>query len=180
MDRPIELVPLICPRCSTHIPAELDEVAWACSRCDQGLLLDLEKGLVAVEIFYSAAIASNARGRPFWVADGTLSLARQSYDSADKQTREAEMFWAQPRRFFIPAFTSPLEERLNLAASLLLQPPEFQPGPPVAFEPVTLLLQDVQSAAEFVVVALEAGRKDHLRELDLNLKLSPPLLWILP
>jgi hypothetical protein len=41
-------------------------------------------------------------------------------------------------------------------------------------------LEDVSAAAEFIVMAIEAGRKDKLKELDFSLKLSTPVLWILP
>ncbi len=41
-------------------------------------------------------------------------------------------------------------------------------------------LADVQAAVDFIVMAVEAGRKDKLREVDFSAKLSAPELWVLP
>ena len=181
MDQPIELVPLVCVQCSTPIPAESDQVAWVCAQCGQGMLLDLEKGLAQLNVHYAAGIPQNTQGRPFWVCDGKVTIQqRETYGSSRKGANEANAFWANHRRFFVPAFAGTLEERLEGATRLLTHPPTVQPGPAVPFEPVLLPLEDVQSAAEFIVVAIEAGRKDRLKTVNFNLELSPPALWILP
>ena len=179
MDRPVELIPLVCIKCSTPVPAGPDEVAWVCAQCGQGMALDDEKGLASLEVQYSSAGPPGAQGKPFWVVEGEAALQqRQTYSG--NQDRSAQAFWSQPRRFFIPAFTSPLETLLNLGTNFLLQPPDLQPGPPVRFDPVTLYAEDVPAAAEFILMAVEAGRKDKLKELNFSLKLSSPCLWILP
>jgi len=177
MDRPVELVPLVCIKCSTPIPAQPDEIAWVCSQCKQGLLLDEQKGLVPLEVHYAAAVTQE-KGKPFWVAEGRVSLQRATYKG--NEDRDAQLFWSQPRRFFIPAFDCPLETLLNLGTNLLFQPPTLQPGNVVLFEPVTLSLPDIHALAEFVVMAIEANRKDKLKEIRIGLELSEPSLWVLP
>lgn len=178
MDQSIDLVPLVCMKCNTRIPAEINEVAWVCEQCGQGLLLDQIKGLVPQEVNYASEIVPNTKGKPYWVAEGHVSdLKRETYD---QQSGEAEQFWSQPHRFFIPAYTSTLEDLLRQATALLLQPPTLQPGPSVHFEPVTMPVEDVMAGAEFIVMAIEAGRKDKLKNVDFALQLSSPVLWILP
>jgi len=166
-------------KCSTPVPAEPDEVAWVCAQCGQGLLLFQEKELVDIEVNYAAGISPNIKGKPLWVAEGRVSVQRQSYGSSGKPTSESQRFWEQPRRFFVPAYSSSLEELLSVANTLLLQPPALQPGPTVPFEPVTLATEDIFPAAEFIVVAIEASRKDKLKQVDFELKLEPPKLWVL-
>jgi hypothetical protein len=181
MDKPIDLVPLVCPKCTTRIPANPDEVAWVCAQCGQGLALDADTGLSLLEINFSKTIASGAKGMPYWVSDGQVSMHRESFDGGRKETDAALQFWSQPRRIFIPAYTTAsLDERLQRATQMLVQPPTLQPGSPVAFEPVSLPEADIQPAAEFIVMAIEAGRKDKLKKVDFVLKLAPPVLWILP
>jgi ribosomal protein S27AE len=181
VDKPIELVPLLCPRCSTAVPAEVEEVAWVCGQCGQGILLYEGRDLVPLEVNFSAEIAPNTRGKPFWVADGQVTLQRETYGSGSKQTDEAESFWSQPRRFLIPAYSCTLEEMLTVGTKLLLQPPAMRPGAAVSFEPVTLPFDNVVSAAEFIVMAIEAGRKDKLKRVDFQLRFSTsPILWVLP
>jgi hypothetical protein len=51
---------------------------------------------------------------------------------------------------------------------MLLQPPALQPGSPARFEPATLALDDLQATAEFIVMAIEASRKDKLKQVDLT------------
>jgi hypothetical protein len=178
--QPIELIPLVCIQCSTPIPAESNEMAWVCANCGQGQYLDPTQGLIALQVYYAASIPANTAGKPYWVVDGQVNMRRQVYHSAGKSAQESEAFWRQPRRFYIPAFSAPLDALLSQASSLLLQPPNIQAGAPVRFAPVTLAMEDIRSTAEFVVMAVEAGRKDMVKDIQFDLRLSTPALWILP
>jgi hypothetical protein len=139
--------------------------------------LEPQRGLAEMNIYYSAALAPNAVGKPFWVVNGQASVQRDTYKG--DAGREAAEFWSQPRRFLLPAYSLPLEDFLTAAVNYLLRPPNIQAGPPAKFLPVKLLMEDIQPAAEFVVMAVEAGRKDMMKSLAFELKLSKPALWIL-
>jgi hypothetical protein len=179
VDQQIQLIPLVCMKCQTRVPAQSDEIAWVCGQCGQGLLLDVTKGLVPLDVNFAAGIAQNTPGKPYWVTEGRVTFTnRQTYSG--NEDREAHIFWGQPRQFFVPAFSNPLETLLDLGSRFLVQPPALQPGPAARFEPVTLGLEDVKPLAEFIVMALEAGRKDKLKEIEFTLELSNPVLWILP
>ncbi len=178
MARPVELIQLVCTRCKSPLPAEPDEAAWVCAQCGQGMRLDEEKGLVDLAVNFAASIPTGAQGRPFWVADGSVALRRETYSG--NQSREAEMFWSQPRRFYVPAMALPLETLLEIGTSFLLKPPAIQPGSPASFEPVVLPIEDVKATAEFIVMAIEAGRKDMLKDVQFSLQLNDPVLWVLP
>jgi hypothetical protein len=181
MQAPVELVPLRCLRCDTPVPAEPDEVAWICEQCGQGLLLDEAQGLAALDIHFAAGIPPAAKGRPFWVTMGQVQLVRESREGfIGSKTGQAERFWAEPRRFFIPAFTCPLEDLLEMGSSLVQRPLDLQPGPPVRFLPVTSSPEDVPALAEFIVLAVEAERKDNLRRIETQMSLGSPVLWVLP
>lgn len=175
----VKLIPLVCFKCETPVPAQPDEVAWVCARCGQGLLLDEEKGLAPLNVQYSAALPPNATGRPFWVAEGTAVTTRKTYGGSNKSA-DAALMWGTPRRFFVPAFTCPLETITSLGPSLLLRPPALDPGPAAPFQPVTLHPTDLQAVAEYIVLSIEAARKDNLKEIHIQLQLSEPALWILP
>ena len=180
MDRPVELIPLVCFKCETPIQAQPDEVAWVCPRCGQGLLLDTERGLQPLEVQYSAAIPPNTRGKPYWIATGTVTVQRQAYSSISDKSGEAQHFWSLPKRFFVPAYTCPMDKLVEIGPRLLTNPPAQQPGPPTAFEPVTLSPADIQSMAEFIALGVEAARSDMLKQVNLSVKLSAPSLWIFP
>jgi hypothetical protein len=180
VDRPIELVPLVCIQCSTAIPAEVEEVAWVCAQCGQGMVLDEAHGLEALDIHYSADIAQNGTGKPYWVADGQVTMERKTYSSGGEHGNAAKEFWGQSRRFYVPAFQTPLESLLKVAKTMLLKPPRLSSASATPFEAVTLYRDDVLAVAEFIVLAIEAERKDKIKSIDFELKLSKPVLWILP
>jgi hypothetical protein len=175
----VSLIPLICFKCETPVPAQPDEVAWVCTRCGQGLLLDEEKGLAPLDVQYSAALPPGATGRPFWVAQGTAVTTRKTYGSRN-ESHDAALLWSTPRRFFIPAFNCPLEAITTVGPRLLTNPPALEPGPAAPFQPITLHPADIQGVAEYIVLSIEAGRKDNLKEIQIQLKLSEPTLWVLP
>jgi hypothetical protein len=156
----------------------LDEVAWVCAQCGQGQVLDPQRGLNPLEVRYSSQIQPGATGRPVWVAEGKAAVERATF-SGD-QNPQARKYWSQPRRFFVPAFTCPIETLIKLGAGWLDSPPPLQAGPPAAFAPVTLLPGDAAALAEFIVVGVEAGRSDKLKEIQFQLELPAPELWILP
>jgi len=174
----VELVPLRCLRCETPVPAEPEEVAWRCSQCGQGLLLDESKGLVPLEIHCAVGIPPNGVGKPFWVAEGQVTVMRDTY-SGDKSS-DAHHFWGDGRRFILPAFAGTLENPLAYSLQYLQQPPALQPGPAARFEPVTLSPADLTATAEYLVMTIEAGRKDNIKVLSVGVSLSVPALWVLP
>ena len=182
MVQPVELIPLACLKCDTPLPAQADEVAWVCARCGQGLLLDesAEKGLLPLEVYYTAGIEPNRKGKPYWVVEGAVQLERTIFASFNDKSKEAGELWSQPRRFFLPASEMPLQTLADLGPRLLLNPPVLQPGPPAPFEPVTVSPADLPALAEFIVLAIEAGRSDMLKQVNIQVALSTPALWVLP
>lgn len=179
MDKPVELISLICLQCATPVPAQPDEVAWVCAQCARGLLLDQQAGLTFLEVNYATGIPVNSKGKPYWVAQGKVTLQRESYGGSSGE-REAQAYWSLPRQFFIPAFSCSMEEMLRHGIRMMAQPPLLQAGTAADFEPVTLALEDAHTFAEFIVVAVEAGRKDKLKMIQFTLEFSSLQLWILP
>lgn len=180
MDQSINLVPLLCLHCNTVLPAELDETAWVCPQCGQGMFLDEEKGLAPLQVYYSTAIQPNAVGKPYWVVQGRVTLNRQAFKNDARSSGQSQDFWGETRSFFVPAFQCTLENMLTQATNLLLNPPPLQAGERARFEPVTLSVKDIQPAAEFIVMATEAARPDKLKSVEFSLQLSTPVLCIFP
>ena len=180
MNAPVKLIPLRCLQCDTPVPAQPDEVAWVCIQCGQGMRLDAVQNLVPLEVHYAAVVEPNIRGKPYWVAEGQVDLDRDSFGLIGKKTGEAKRFWKAGQRFFVPAFTGDLDTMLGLGSQYLINPPDLQPGPAVQFEPVTLPMEDVHALAEFIVLSIEAERKDKLSEVQVIVQLAHIELWILP
>ena len=179
MDKLVGLAPLLCVNCQTPVPAEPDERAWVCSQCEQGLLLDEVSGLQPLDVHYAADIPSGSKGRPFWVAEGRVELSRETFDRSGEM-EAAQREWGEARRFFVPAYTCPMSKLLSQGMYYLANPPQMEAGEAVSFEPVTLSLKDVRTLAEFIILAVEAKRKDQLKWVEINPQLDQPTLWILP
>jgi hypothetical protein len=183
---PIRLVPLTCVKCRAPIPANLDEIAWVCEQCGQGNLLDAtpvpgpsESATHILDVFFSNAIKPGQKGRPFWVARGQVSLAdRQTYQG--NESRAAQEFWAAQRLFSVPAWETSLDEIVTTGVYLLRNPQRLSPGGPTPFLPVVTPPGDVRALVEFMIVSIEADRRDALRSITYDLKLEPLQLWILP
>jgi predicted RNA-binding Zn-ribbon protein involved in translation (DUF1610 family) len=178
MSESVKLIPLLCVKCQSPLTAQADEVAWACPACGQGQLLMEDKGLVAMQFYYDSRLTPGQPGKPYWVAQGQAQLSRSTYSG--NQSAEMLAYWSQPRLFFIPAFSLPLEQLIAVGSALLRQPPSITQGSPAAFQPVTLHPEDLRPMAEFILISMEAERRDMLKELNFNLTLSAPALWILP
>jgi len=179
--KPVELIPLRCLRCSTPVPAAPDQVAWACMQCGQGLLLDEVKGLAYLEINYSPLKKAIGRAGPICVRYRHVFIERDAIrGGSNRIASEVEEDWGQGRQFFIPAYSAPLEDLLSRAVEMLQRPPGSLSGPAAAFVPVTLSPGDLTAAAEFIVLAVEAARKDKLRQAQVKVVLESPSLWIFP
>ncbi len=174
----VHLQPLTCLRCQTPLPANADEVAWVCPACGQGQILYPNGKFSPLEIQYSAQITPGKSGRPFWVAGGTAVLQRQTFRG--NRAQEMQAFWQNPQRFFVPAYHLPLQQVIELGAQLLLNPPALQAGPAAPFQAVQVPPGDVHPLAEFILLGIEADRKDALKTLNFTLDLERPQLWILP
>jgi hypothetical protein len=179
MEIPVELLALNCIQCGMALPAELDEVAWVCSNCTQGQQL-AQNGLIPLEIHSSARIPANQTGWPFWIATGRATIDREVYGTFGKKTEEARDFWAEPHLFIVPAFDHPLQELIQTGMAWLRNPPDLTPGPPAAFQSVTVSPEDMGPWAEFLVLAVEASRKDKVKKIQFSLDLDEPELWVLP
>lgn len=173
----VELLPLLCINCETPVPAESDQVAWACSQCGQGLLLDLERGLQPLEIHYSSAVQPGQLGIPFWSVSVQVTMEREAEGGwLDRSEHHSERFWEGKRRFYIPANPVSLSDlvwRREVLQRDLIE------GPQVPFEPVRLSPADIPSVVEFLILGIEAERSDKVKSIDLSVDLDTPQLWIL-
>jgi hypothetical protein len=122
------------------------------------------------------------------VVSGLVALQRVTF-SGDN-SRDMQQFWAQPRWFFIPAYSLTLDQLADAGLRFLKQPLTLQeagaPGidalaqVPTPFLPVTVHPEDIQPLAEFIILAVEAERRDQLQTVSFTLQLGQPELWIFP
>lgn len=177
----VQLARMLCVKCNTPVPAEENEIAWACAKCQQGLLLT-PTGLAPVTVQWAALKpgTANARWLPFWSFTGRVQFQRrQSFGGR----ADPDKLWESPQRFFIPAYELPLKDLEDLGAALLKRGLRPTPGPAPAggaLSACSLFPQDAQQAAEFVVLTIEAERRDKLKQIEFTIETTEPELWLLP
>jgi hypothetical protein len=174
----VQLVRMTCIQCATPMRAEENEIAWTCEKCAQGMLLT-PNGLASLTVKWAAAPATpGLKWWPFWSFTGTVRFARR--DSFGGRS-EPDKLWSEPQQFFIPAHATSLQELETLGAELLkkrLRPalgPAAGPLPACATFP-----DDARQAAEFVVLTIEADRRDKLKSVEFTIQATEPELWVLP
>lgn len=178
-DSPVSLIPLVCVDCRQPIKAQPDEVAWVCSTCHKGNILGDDGRLRSLDVKYAANLGQNSPGRPHWAVIGTVTIrVRNTYKG--NESRDSSAFWAEPRLFLIPAFAAPLEVQVAQAMQWLRStPPAVVDDQLASLLPVVIPARDIHPMAEFIVLAIEADRRDAMKTLDFQVDLQVPQLWIL-
>lgn len=174
----VRLVPMTCLQCATPLRAEEDEIAWTCDKCAQGMLLT-PTGLAPLTVKWAAAPATpGLKWWPFWSFTGTVRFARR--DSFGGRS-EPDKLWNEPQVFFVPAYAASLQELETIGAELLKK--RLRPTAGAAagrLPPVAVFPHDASRAAEFVVLNVEADRRDKLKSVEFTIQATEPELWILP
>ncbi|HET7009233.1 MAG TPA: hypothetical protein VFI11_00535 [Anaerolineales bacterium] len=177
MTAPVELVALECLRCRSRLPAEEGQVAWLCAACGQGQRLDEEASLQPVDVFFALSAEGEARWLPFWVFPVEVRVAeRVSYG----HQQPADARWDSPQTFVLPAFDTRPEDVGQWGTRFLRNPVQLQAGPTGSLPPVTVTPDEAQKLAEFVVLTIEAERRDKIKSIRAVLDFGPAQLWALP
>lgn len=175
----VRLIPLVCINCRQPIQAQPDEIAWVCSVCRTGNLLGDDGRVRLVDVKYAANLDPNQPGKPYWAVTGRVTIrTRQTYKG--NESRESSLFWSEPRLFLIPAFAVPLEEQVALGMQGLRSAPPLVVGDrSVSLLSVVTPVRDISPLVEFIVLAIEADRRDAMKTLDFKVDLQEPQLWVL-
>lgn len=180
----MKLLLLRCPRCAHALAPGERVVVMMCPNCRSAVSID-EGGLALVDGLYAAPRnASATHWLPFWITEGRVAIAaRETQGGSRSAAKDADAFWREPRRFYIPALAMELAQATELMRGLLERQPRFETvEQPVdaAFEPAVVAVEDARKLVELVVVSIEARRKDHMKRLDFALTTGQQELWLLP
>ena len=179
----MKLLLLRCPKCNHALAPGQDDRVIQCPNCRVAVAVD-EGGLTLLAAQYAApTVVQPPAWLPFWVYRGRVTIKQRRTQGGRSAERDAQAFWAQPRRVYIPAWACELLEARDLVAALLekqlfleaVVPPEE-----AAFEPAVVTPADARKLLELVIVPLEAERNDYLESFDFDLNLESEALWLLP
>jgi hypothetical protein len=179
----MKLLLLRCPNCTNPLTPGNNDVVIGCSRCQEAVEID-DSGPHIVEVHYAIKGGTKPDAQswlPFWVYEGRVNMLRRETQgrrrSAEKEVAE---LWGIPRKLFVPAWDLSLSTAQEVGQRMVLEQPVFHfiDRPPDAqLAPATVTPEDAMRLLEFVVLAIEARRKDWLKDIQFELEIGRPDLW---
>jgi len=155
----MKLILLRCPTCTQPLTPENDDVVIQCSHCQTPAAIGVNG---PAKIATRFAVPERVKPKtniwvPFWVFDGRVHIKkRETQGGRRADRRDSEALWAEPRRLFAPAW------EVNMPTVK-----EVTPG-------------DALKLLEFIIMAIEAQRKDWLRDLLFEIEAGKPEFWAMP
>lgn len=179
----MKLLLLRCPRCNHALSPGQDDQVIQCPNCRAAVAIN-DGGLALLPAQYVAAtVAQPASWLPFWVYRGKVTIKERKTQGGHSAEKDAQEFWAQPKRVYIPAWACDLIEARDLVELLLEKQPFMEaiiPPEGASFEPAVVTPADARKLLELVIVSIEAERNDWMETLDFDLRLDSEALWLLP
>jgi len=181
----MKLLPLRCPQCGQKLePRHNEVVVTGCQHCQAAVHVS-QNGLRAVEVTYAAPITDQvAAWLPFWVFDGRVKMLRRDAQGRSKGADEdAAKMWGSPRRLYAPAWHTRAGQARQIGSKLIQQQPTFQliDRPQDVFIRETIITpEDALKLLDFIILTIEARRKDELSKIDYQIEAGPPQMWAIP
>ena len=183
----MKLILLRCPNCSEPLKPENDDLVLACSNCHTPVAI-ATNGPVKMRVQYAVPerfkLGNSQRWVPFWVFQGRVRIQKRETQGRSKKDRKSsEALWGIQRHLYVPAWDLDMQMAQDVGSKMIKDQPKFsfvdQPDE-VRLVPVTVKPKDAEKLLEFIVLAIEARRRDWLKDLKFQLDAGEPELWALP
>ncbi len=182
----MKLILLRCPTCGEGLQPEQDDIVVACNNCHTPVSITQNgpaKAKVQFAIAKNRRRQSESRWLPFWVFEGQVEIINRVTQGGRSRQKDSEKLWQRSGRFFVPAWDIQLHTAQAVGIQLIENPPEIEliPRPTEAhLKAANVDANDARKLLEFIVLAIEARRKDWLKNLDFRLDVDEAKLWALP
>jgi predicted RNA-binding Zn-ribbon protein involved in translation (DUF1610 family) len=180
----MKLVLLRCPNCARPLAPDDDDVVMMCPNCFTCVSID-ERGVQKADVRFALPSRSDESAQkwlPFWVYHGRVQiLNRETQGRSDNKASQQQ--WANPLRMYVPAWEISMKVAQEVGSKLIEHQPEirFAQRPEGAImSPAVVTTGDAFRLLEFIVLAIEARRKDWLKSLDFRIEAGEPELWAMP
>lgn len=182
----MKLILLRCPNCGEPLNPANDDVVLACSNCHSPVAITVN-GPQEMTVRYAVPgnrAASGKRWFPFWIFEGRVHILRRETQGGSRSGRkESEKLWGDSRRLYVPAWDLDLHNAQEIGSQLIQEQPQIQfVNNPEEAQLVTATVtpKDARKLLEFVILAIEARRRDWLMDLEFDLEVNDPELWGMP
>lgn len=182
----MKLLALKCPVCGQRLaPKSKQALVMACTNCDTAVSIDPDKGIQETTLqFASPKAEGTEKWLPMWVFDAKVNITSRRTRKRDGRSEKASKeFWGTPRRLYVPAWTSNMQTARQLGTKLVEKQPQFQtiekPNG-TSLSEMVVAEEDALKLIEFIVMSIEAERKDWLTDLQFDVKTQMINLWAIP
>lgn len=180
----MKLVALRCPTCANPLAVDNDDVVVECHNCRTMVAIS-QNGPVKMSVPFAVMQNQQVAAKqwvPFWIFNGRVLIKRRETQGGSAEN-ESRQLWGSPRALYVPAWEMSLQTAQNVGSRLIQQQPNLQKveRPEEAhFLSATVMPDDARKLLEFIVLAIEARRKDWLKKLEFDLEVGDPQMMALP
>lgn len=182
----MKLILLRCPNCTEPLSPNNDDVVVACTNCHIPVAIAVN-GAQRMTVQYAVDAGSRVSGSstwyPFWLFEGRVHITRRETQGGSRSGRkESEKLWGVSRRLYVPAWELDLHVAQEVGGRLIQMQPDFQlvdQPEEVNLVSATVTPKDARKLLDFIVLAIEARRRDWLKNLEFELEIGQPELLAL-
>jgi hypothetical protein len=180
----MKLLLLRCPNCARPLTPENDDVVFMCTNCFTSVSID-DRGLQTTDVRFALPPKGDLRTQqwlPFWVYESQVRILKRETQGRSDQ-KASDLQWARPLRMYVPAWEISMQVAQDVGSRLIQRQPvvKFVERPDAAYmAPAVVTPEDALRLLEFIVLAIEARRRDWLKALDFRIEAGSPELWAMP
>ena len=119
-----------------------------------------------------------------WVFNGKVNIIRrESQGSSKGADKDAARLWGSTDRLFAPAWTMPIRQAREIGSQFVVHKPSLAamtPGEGMLMQEATITPDDGLKLLDFIVLSLEADRKDWLEDFQFDIQTTGYELWAIP
>lgn len=181
----MQLLALKCPTCGQNLKPQSNEaVVVSCGNCRTAVSLH-QSDIKAIDVKYAAPSSNDVTAwLPMWVFKGKVNITRrESQGSSKGADKDAAQLWGSANRLFVPAWQEPVQQARGIGSQFTVRQPRLDPIEPtdeMLMQEATITPEDGLKLLDFIVLSLEADRKDWLEDLQFNINTTGHELWAIP
>lgn len=182
----MKLLLLRCPVCGEGLKPRNEDIIFGCPNCQAAVSLT-DQGIHQTEVRYAEPerdLSEVTHWLPIWVFNARVHIkSRETQGGSGKHREEAERMWQEPRRLYVPAWEQPVPQARQQGHQMVLRQTVWNPIERPAGAVITAAVIDQQDARQFlnfIILSIEAERKDWLRDLKFDIEAGSAVLWAVP
>jgi hypothetical protein len=180
----MKLTLLRCPNCARRLAPENNNVVFMCTNCFTSVSVS-DSGIETADIRFALPPKGDLRTQqwlPFWVYEGQVHILRRETQGRS-DGKASDIQWARSLRMVVPAWEISMQVAQDIGSRFIQHQPvmKFVERPDDAYmAPAVVTPGDALRLLEFIVLAIEARRRDWLKDIDFRIEAGAPELWALP